>query len=421
MNLPKNKNWGACLVAPALMAAMVSADASTLVDLGHAAGKQCVATDVNDSNDAIGACSPLTGESGPVNAFVAPVGAMTELILPTLVAGQSCVAVFVSNGRKIGGSCIDNYKKSNAVRWDAASPTAAPQPLSPVAGLLGLNPGVRAYVSGSNQANVFYGGSVDRYGAKTAALWLAGSTSAIQVSNSGDNCSIASITDIDVAGNRPLAALNCPNDKGTSTAKAAQSPGPLLGLVGLAGQFTLTDLLLPTNGSYCTVIDVNENKQFAGSCHIRNKPETVSVFWPSSTSPPISFPGVPGLSANLDNGAIALNNPGEMLVGYRDASGFGRVAKWSPVSSTVIDIPPLAGGASVSAGVLPDAGPIPINSENADENVEAAEWTLALGTVSDGFEGGGKVSVFTASSESGSFRVGVAENGGHTMDAVRGQ
>lgn len=393
------------LVIPAWCALTPMAQAATLISEGHAAGAQCVAADVNDSGVVVGECAP-NNASGPVVPWVANATG-TEVVLPVLAAGQGCVAVSVVNNGIIAGDCMDAAGKPFAVRWSAGTPGAAPIKLNPLPGLLGIGADVASVVTGYNQPGAVIGQSISASGAanSTAVIWQAGSTTATPVSAANDNCAATDVSD-SLAGGLPVVVLNCPNSLGTNTAKVGRA-------TGLAGAYVMSNLPVPAGYNYCSVSMTNAAQQFIGTCHTPGPDLPKSAFWPSYTAAPLLTTG------SLRNGGMYLNDSGHAVIGYQTSNGQGGVAFWIPSTGALTVIAPLPGGTHVSAQGLGNNDIVILDSDISSENVEAALWTPAGGTVAAGFEGGGQSSNFSSISKSGNFGVGSAINSTHNTDAVR--
>jgi hypothetical protein len=396
---------GSCLIVPAWCALIPLAQAATLVSEGHAAGAQCVGTDVNDSGVVVGACAP-NNATGPVAPWVA-VTTGTEISLPVLAAGQACVAAGIDNTGVITGACTDAADKTVAVRWSAGSPGSGPTTLSPLSGVLGIGTDVASVPTGYNQSGATIGQSISANGTgnATAVIWLAGSTVATPVSTANDNCAAVDVSDSLISG-KPVVAVNCPNSVATNTAKVGRA-------TGLLGAYVLSNLPVPAGYSYCSVAMTNAAQQFIGTCHTAAPDAPKSAFWSSYTAPPNLTTGT------TRNGGMYLNDSGHAVIGYQTSSGQGGAAFWIPTSGALTVIPPLTGGTHISARGLGNNDLVILNSDIVTENVEAALWTPTGGTVAGGFEGGGQASSFISISKSGNYGVGDAVNSAHNVDAVR--
>src|SRR5580698_4928556 len=69
---------------------------------------QCAASDINDSNNAVGVCTPANA-SGAGAAWYAAVPGNTPTVLQALVTGQACSAAGVANDGVIVGDCTSTH------------------------------------------------------------------------------------------------------------------------------------------------------------------------------------------------------------------------------------------------------------------------------------------------------------------------
>ncbi|HWX01549.1 hypothetical protein [Collimonas sp.] len=395
-----------CLAASSSFCLGVStAHAATLTSEGHAAGAQCGASGVNNTGVVTGSCNPGNGTGAAVAYVSATLGA--ETTLPAIATGQTCGAGGITNSGVIVGRCADANDNVFAVTWNANAPTNPPTLLNPLPGLLGLGEDVSTGATGFDQLGAVIGESVSPTGTATAVLWPAGSSSAIAVSSPGDNCGATDVNNTLVNG-EPSVALNCPNAKGTNIAKIAQYT-PL--------GYEARPLPLPQSYSYCTVAGINNSLQAVGTCHTLAPDKPATAFWSTITSAPTMLT----LVGNPINAAQFINNRGHVIFSYQTSTGQSDSGYWDPVTGVVKTIPDLLGGTRAGVAGFADNDTAVVNSDDANETVEAAMWTFANGTVPIGFEGGGVASALSAISENGQYGVGAAENSGHNLDAVRTQ
>ena len=381
------------------------ARAITLTSDGHAAGAQCGAAGVNDSNYRVGNCTPGNA-SDPTQPWV-DLGTGTQTKLPLLASGQSSIAGGINNNNLIIGSCKNASDVWFACTWDGNNPSNPPVVLNPIGGLLGLGADVTTSASGFNQHGDVVGQSCSGSGNCTAVIWPAGTSTAMLVSSRNDNSGAVDVNDTLVNG-LPSVAVNTPKASGTASGGVAQA-------TGLLSAYVLTSLPCPSGSTYCTVAAINNAGQAAGTSHFPAPDEPNATFWSS-------FGGTPK-RLNLTNfprhGAIFLNNVASVIVSYQNANGQFEPAFWKPLNSTISFIPCLTGGKTCAVAALADnADKVLVNSENGSQTVEAEVWTPTGGAVPVGFEGGGVNSGFSDISPNGSYGAGGAENSAENSDAV---
>lgn len=385
--------------------------AASLMSLGHAAGAQCSASDVNDSGVVVGQCKP-GNTNGSLVAWVSVAGA--EISLAPLAATKGCDAGGSTNSGAVVGSCTDANGVAFAVRWNSASPTSAPVKLAPLPGLLGLGADVSTVAGAYNQFGYIAGQSVSGNGSSTAVLWSPGGGTAIQVSARGDNCAAVDVVDT-VAVDQPAVLLNCPSGTGTVTPKLATP-------TGLLGSYVTATLAKNGASTYCVAAAINTALQVLGSCVLPAAPFTRAAFWstPSVAAVVLNLPNFTGDTVGKRNGGMFLNDLGHIIYWYQMADGRRNVGYSDPVHNIVLPIPPLHVGATVMASGLGNNDLVVVAGENGSENTQAAIFNPASPAVVTPVPlfGGGAHSVLSAISRSGSYAVGVADDSNHDANAV---
>lgn len=398
------------VVALACHSAM--ADASSLTSLGHNAGAQCVASDVNDSGISVGTCSPPSS-AGPAVAWLAQAG--QELSLPSLAAGRSCHASGISNGGQAVGGCVDASGIGFAVVWNPG-PTGngVLSKLLPRPGVLGLLADVTTQATAYNQAGDIAGVSGSGSAVATAVIWRTGSTTAIDVSSAGDNCVPADVGE-PTAQASPAVLMNCPSGTGTAS--------PVIATPGLLGLYQKTVLTKASGASYCVVQSMNASSRIMGTCIFPTAPTSRVAYWVSpastATAPSLSVAGTPVKSVG-----DFMNAQGNIVLHYQTADGKSTAAylviNEAGVATSFIGIPALHSGTTVGATGLGDNGLVTVGGQNASENAQAAVWNPASpGTLSPiALFGGGSSNGISAVSKSGAYAVGVADDSAHVTNAV---
>ena len=415
INMLPNARCSGVSLPPMIIVALLSAGltvpahAQTVTVLTDLPGyKQCAASDINDSNIAVGSCVPqnTTGAAEPFVVY--PAGSATEILLPPLSAGQACGAEGIADDNEIIGDCVNASNVSFAVAWFASASPGAPAQLAPLNGILGLLPDVSSQSTGFNQSGAVIGGSINGSGDETAVLWPAGSTAAIPVSSSGDNCIAVDVNNTLVNG-YPTVALDCPNSAGTVTATIAQ-----YGLLGYA-KTALPLPAVPSNVTHCTVSGINNAAQLVGVCHTMAPDLPQAAYWASPTSTPITL----GSLLNARSGGVAINNasPANVVFDYQNSNGESGSGYWVPSTGSVTEISPLPGGAEVAVVGLADNGVVLIDSETNSETAGAAYWTLTSGTVSIGDINGGNNIGLSSINQRGTAAVGSGEGSAHNITA----
>lgn len=292
-------------------------------DEGGAAGLQNASTGVNDSGIVVGTAR-AGNSSSPAQAWVALTSG-TETVLPALVSGQSCGATMIADSGTIVGSCLDANGRPQAVTWNANNPTVGPQQLQPIGG---------QYVtvaSGVNQGGVVIGASIAQNGDAAPVLWPAGSTTPISVTGILPmlNCVPVDVSDVNVNGG-PVVTVDCPSPTDPGTMEGAIAVEGLLG-------YAVTYLALPANAKTCIATGmVNTNVtsvQVGGTCYINGTPQ--AAYWANASNPPTLLSGTDSSgTAIVRSGGAFINNSGNMLFAYQNASGIRNVGYWNPVANT---------------------------------------------------------------------------------------
>lgn len=405
-----------CLsLAVAIVAATHSGSvvAAALSSVGHAAGAQCGASDVNDSGVVVGSCKP-GNSNGSLVAWVSTAG--TEISLPALATGKGCEAGGITNSGSVVGSCTDASGVAFAVRWNSASPATPPVKLAPLPGLLGLGADVSTFAGAFNQSGVVAGQSVDGSGRSTAVVWPAGSGTPVRVSSAGDNCAVVDVADSAV-GTNPAILLNCPSGTGTVKPMVAT-------LTGVLGTYATAALTKSASSTYCFATAINSALQILGTCVLPVAPFSRLAFWASPTATPrvLNLPNFTGDTVGKRNGGKFLNSLGHVVYGYqmsdgRRGDGFGDAASNIFIGNA---IPPIHAGSTVTATGLGDNDLVVVVGENSSENTQAAIFNPASPAVVTPvpFFGGGAYAVLGAVSKNGTYAVGMAEDSNHDANAV---
>ena len=405
---------GALVLVISPLAALVHApavDAASLSSLGHNAGAQCVASDVNDGGIAAGACSAPNGV-GPMVAWVAN-GAGGEFSLAPLATGRSCAAAGINNIGMVVGGCVDASGVGFAVRWSPPGTTVAK--LLPRPGLLGLGADVSTVAEAFNQTGYVAGSSISGGGASTAVIWRPGVTAAVTVSVAGDNCAPADIAD-SVGGGDPQVVLDCPNGAGTNRVAIATP-------TGLLGAYQMTTLLPAPGASYCVAQAINASLMIMGRCIFPTAPTSRVAFWqqPSVTAvaPPITYNGVA-----IKTAGAFLNDLGNIVFHYQTTDGKSNAAYMainaSGVVTSLLALPALTPGTTVHATGFGASDLVTVVAHNVSDHVQAAVWNPVSPAVLSPVPlfGGGPSNALLTVSKSGSYAVGVAEDSTHVANAV---
>jgi hypothetical protein len=405
---------GSLVPAVVLLAASIHAPgvaAASLTNLGHNAGAQCLASDVNDSGIGAGACS-APNATGPTVAWVAN-GTGGEFPLAPLATGRSCSANGITNSGLVIGGCVNASGVGFAVIWTAPGTTVVT--LLPQTGLLGLGADVSTAPTAFNGHGDIAGSSVSGAGNSTSVIWKAGSTTPVTVSSAGDNCVPADIAE-PVGTANPEVVLDCPNGAGLTKAVVATP-------TGLLGAYLMTTLAPAPGASYCVARSINVSFRIMGTCIFPTAPTSRVAFWqpPGTTAvaPPITYNGV----AIKTSGAF-LNDLGNIVFEYQTADGKSNAAYMainaSGTVTALVALPSLAPGTTVHAAGFGASDLVVVVGHNAADHMQAAVWNPASPAVLSPVPlfGGGPGNALVAVSKSGSYAVGVAEDSAHVADAV---
>jgi uncharacterized membrane protein len=406
---------GSFLPAVALFAASIHAPgaaAASLTNLGHNAGAQCMASDVNDSGIAAGACSAPNG-TGPTVAWVAN-GSGGEFALAPLATGRSCSASGISNNGLVIGGCVDASGVGFAVTWAAPGTTVVK--LLPQSGLLGLGADVSTEAAAFNDHGDIAGSSNSGAANSTAVIWKAGSTTPVTVSSPGDNCVPVDIAE-PVGTANPEVVLDCPNGTGVTKAVVATP-------TGLLGAYLMTTLAPAPGASYCVAQSINVSLRIMGSCIFPTAPTSRVAFWqpPSTTAVALSIT-YNGVAVNT-SGAF-LNDLGNIVFEFQTVDGKSNAAYMAINAGgtvTAIDaIPVLATGRTVHATGFGASDLVVVVGHNADDHMQSAVWNPVFPAVLSPvppFSGGGPSNALLAVSKSGNQAAGVVEDSAHVADPV---
>lgn len=397
-------------VAVLIVALPAPVVAASLTSLGHAAGAQCNASDVNDSGVVVGSCKP-GNTNGSLVAWVSTAG--SEIALPPLATGKGCAAEGIANNGRVIGSCSDSGGVVFAVAWSSTSPGTSPTKLAPLSGLLGLGADVSTSVGAYNQSGFVAGQSMGGNGNSTAVLWLPGSGTAVQVSGRGDNCEVADVAN-SAGGGNPAVLLNCPSGTGAVTPKVATT-GPL-------GIYVTHDLLKRSGSSYCVGTAINSSIQIIGTCVFPTAPFGRAAFWgnPAVTASVLDLPDFSGDTVGKRSAGLFLNDLGHLVYRYQMSDGRQNDGFSDPVNNIVLSIPPLHTDATVVATGLGDNDLVVVAGDNGSENTQAAVFNpnSPLVVTPVPFFGGGAKSLLVTVSKGGTYAVGVAEDSNHDANAV---
>jgi hypothetical protein len=385
--------------------------AASLMSLGHAAGAQCSASDVNDSGVVVGSCKP-GNTNGSLVAWVSTAG--SQISLPPLTTGKGCGAGGIANSGVVIGSCLDAGSVPFAVTWSSTSPGTSPIKLAPLPGLLGLGADVSTSVGAYSQSGFVAGQSVGGNGNSTAVLWLPGSGTPVQVSGRGDNCAVVDVANSS-SGVNPVVLLNCPSGTGAVTPKVATP-------TGLLGTYVVAALAKNSGSSYCAGTAINTSLQVIGTCVFSAAPFGRAAFWanPSATARVLNLPNFSGDSVGKRSAGMFLNDLGHLVYRYQMSDGRQNDGFSDPVNNVVLSIPPLHADATVVATALGDNDLVIVAGDNGSENTQAAIFNPAspLVVTPVPFFGGGAKSLLVTASKGGAYAVGTAEDGNHDANAV---
>lgn len=405
---------GSFLSAMALLVASIhapGATAASLTSLGHNAGAQCGASDVNDGGIAAGACS-APNATGPTVAWVAN-GSGGEFSLAPLATGRSCAADGINNNGLVVGGCVDASGVGFAVTWTAPGTTVVK--LLPQPGLLGLGADVGTTPAAFNEHGDIAGSSISGAENSTSVIWKAGSTTPVTVSSPGDNCVPVDIAE-PVGTANPEVVLDCPNGAGVTKAVVATA-------TGLLGAYAMTTLAPAPGASYCVAQSINASLRIMGTCVFPTAPTSRVAFWQSSSTtavaPPITYNGVA-----IKTAGAFLNDLGNIVFEYQTTDGKSNAAYMAINASGTVTalaaLPALSPGTTVHATGFGANDLVVVLGHNAADHMQAAVWNPASPAVLSPVPlfGGGPSNALLAASKSGSYAVGVAEDSSHVADAV---
>jgi hypothetical protein len=388
------------------------AGAASLTSLGHNAGAQCGASDVNDSGISAGVCS-ASNVNGPRVAWVAQAG--QELPLPALAVGRSCYASGITNGNAVVGQCLDLLGVNFAVVWNPGpSGAGVISQLLPRPGIAGLFPDVSTTATAYNQNGDVVGVSGAGNRTSTAVLWRRGSTTVVGISVGNDNCIPVDVGE-PVGTSNPTVLLNCPSGTGTVNA--------VIAVPGLLGLYQMTTLAKASGASFCTAGSMNAASRIMGTCVFPTAPTSRVAYWVSpaavASAPLLTVGSVPVKSS----GAF-LNAAGNIVLQYQTPDGKSNAAYLAINSAgavtNFVGIPPLHSGTTVRVTGFGDNGLVTVEGKNTNENAQAAVWDPAFpGALSPvPLYGGGASNRLSAVSKSGSYAVGVGRDSSHVENAV---
>lgn len=393
------------------------APAATIASLGHAAGAQCAAADVDDAGDTVGSCAPAN-TNGPIVAWESSVGG-SQIPLAPLATGHTCIAQGITQANKVVGFCEDTSRITFAVFWDGASPATSPVKLSALpAGLLGLLlplPDIGTEATAFNQFGSIVGQSIAGNATSTAVIWTSGSGTPVQVSSRGDDCRAVDVRPQTSTGN-PAVLLDCPN--GGLTAAKIATP------TGLLGAYVTASLPLAIRAIDCIATSINATGQILGTCNFNDltkDPLSRAVLWLTPTSTPITLnlPNSPSDLIGKGSAGVAENDAGDFVFQYRTSDGRTNAGYLDIIANAAAFLPSLQAGTNVSAIGLSETGVVLGEATNATEHGQAVTWSVGSPSLSavplfDGSVGG----TATAISPNGGFTVGTTIDSSHVEDAI---
>ena len=381
---------------------------------------QCAASDINDSDNAVGACTPANASGAAAAWYAAAPGNTPTLLLP-LVTGQACSADGVANDGIIVGGCVNTNNIPFGVIW--TSSTASPVQLQPLS-LLQIQvtllqvsitlADVSTGATGYNQNGAIVGESVSPSGESTPVLYANGSGTPIPITGYASNCGAVDVNQTTVNG-QPSVALDCPTNPSSS------NPGPSFGAIAqytaLLGGYVVTALPLPSGATHCTVAGINDSLEAVGTCHSPAPDHPQTAYWATPTSTPTLLT----VSGSARNGGAFINASGNVVFEYQNSNGTGNAGFWNTSTNAVTLISPLTGGTRAVATGLGDNNKVTLTSETSasTEQPEAAEWTSSGGTVALGDLNGGKDSGVAGTNKGGT--AAVIDGEGSTENAVGGE
>lgn len=418
MNITTIKTASLFMSVVALTGFCLLANAATYIDLGHAAGPQCIATGVNDHGMAVGNCSSATPSAigAPWVDNVTTSGG--EISLANLDPGKPCVARGIANSGKVVGSCAHGNNISFGVSWDSSSPSSGPTQLSPlppititiiIVGITTRPADKSTKVSAFNQSGDIVGSSLDKNKVETVVIYLsAGGGIPRQVSDLGDNC-VATSVNATLLNGYPSVAMNCPDANGTRRATVALRSSALA--------YSKVTLLMPAGTTLCEVVAINNQSQLAGTCAPSGSNDVPEiVFWSSPTATPIVLT-MPG---NAQTKAVNLNNLGHIVGEVADSQGRTQTLFWDPATGPtggIVAVPPSGAMATVPIA-LADNDTIALNSSDSNQYPAGCTW-IPPGPVSCIAPlSGGKKSGLSSISENGAYAVGDAKDSTQATAAV---
>lgn len=379
---------------------------------------QCAASDINDSNNAVGTCVPA-GVGGQASAVYAAAAGNTFTPLQPLVTGQACSATGVADDGIIVGGCVNTNNIPFGVAW--TSPTAAPVQLQPLSLLqiqvtllqIDVTLGdVSTVATGYNQNGVVVGESISSSGESTPVLYANGSGTPIPIAGYATNCYAVDINQTTVNG-EPSVALDCPTNP--SPSNSGPTYGAIAQYTALLGGYVVTALPLPSGATHCTVTGINDNLEAVGTCHFPAPDLPRTAVWAT----PTSVPTLLTVSGSARNAGRFINSSGNVVFEYQNSSGKDNAGFWNTSTNAVTLIPPLTGGTHAVAKGLGDNNKVTLTSETTNEQPEAAEWTSSGGTVALGDLNSGKKSGVAGTNKSGT--AAVIDGEGSTENDVGGE
>ncbi|WP_176091375.1 hypothetical protein [Burkholderia ambifaria] len=368
-----------------------------MTDLGNAAGKAGVVTDVNSSGVVVG----IAQVAGVDQAFEATNG--TETPLQSLATGHASRVLAISDNGVIAGTADDAGDQTHPVVWTASTPSAVPTVLSLPLG------GVSGEVTSINPQGMVTGVSRDANDTKTPVLWTSPSAGPTVLPASGllgvlgqsnINCVPTQVAPSS-SGAAPLVAGTCPNN--------GHNVPVLWSSTGLLSTYVMTPLSLPPNATSCETTDVNASGQVGGTCIVGGT--SMAVRWSRNGSPDL-LSGVQGNAATTE---IRMNALGHAVVSYLNQNGNAAVALWNPDNHTVQPIGSFADGGTWAAG-LSDNDVIAITGETSLGVLAEGVWNN--GNLTNLGNLGGPNSSAAAISPNGRYVAGESERPGETSDPV---
>lgn len=396
----------------AMILAMAStAYAATLVDFGHVAGAQCLATSINDNGQAVGNCSPPSANANNLPWVAAQLGGPQQPLAP-LTSGQPCRVGAIANNGRILGNCADAANLAFAVIWSGSTPGSVPTKLNPLPGTFLfplLRPSdVQTSAVAINQQGAVLAHSISASDAQTVVLYIAGNGTPLRISDYGDNCTGVDVNSALING-YPSLIMNCLGTNAT--------PVPKVAVRGGSGYVT-HPLPVATGASYCRVAGINDQNQAVGTCVFPDSDDNVpqTAFWPT----PSSQPKLLTLPLNAKNVGVAINNAGHILARRGDPTGIPKDLFWEDTNNSfgIRPILPLSGSVTTQAVGFAHNDTVALNCTNSAQYPTACFWTPAGGTQAFTPINGGLKSTLTAISLSGAFVAGGATDSALNANAV---